>query len=76
MFKVIDGGNKNKIVDAKAGETILITLITGKIEKVIISDINKIGVEGFDVNLKSQPLTFYPFNNILKIVKYNNLEGG
>lgn len=74
MLKLIDGGNKIKIVGAKVGDTIFITLISGKTEKVVISELNKLGVEGFDVNLKTQPLTFYPYSAILKVTKFNPVE--
>lgn len=76
MLKVIDGGKETLVAGAKAGDEVLIHLTSGKSDRVILNKIDKIGVEGFDINLISKPLTFYPYNNILKIVKCNNLNEG
>lgn len=69
-LSVITSEMNQKIAGTSIGETILVHLTTGKVEKVVLSEISKLGVEGFDVDLKSQPLTFYPYNNILKIKKF------
>jgi malate/lactate dehydrogenase len=73
-MNLIQGGKKQELAGAKIGETILVHLITGKIEKVILSDITKTGIEGFEVDLKDRPLTFYPYTAILKVKKYNELS--
>lgn len=71
---IIQGGKKQLLAGAKAGDTVTILLITGKVEKILISDINKTGIEGFELDLKDRPLTFYPFTAIIKLKKYNELE--
>lgn len=74
-LKVIDGGKKAKIAGATIGETVLVHLTSNKVEMIVLSEITKIGIEGFEVNLKNRPLTFYPYNNILKIKKFSEIEG-
>lgn len=69
-MNVINGGKGIKIAGAKIGETVWVHLINGRAEKVLLSEINRNGIEGFEVSLKNQPLTFYPFSNIVKIKKY------
>jgi len=69
-MELIQGGKTDKIAGCKIGEIIWIHLSNGRAEKIILSDITRIGIEGFEADLKSQPLTFYPYNNIIKIKKY------
>ena len=71
-MQVLNGGNRNTIAGAKVGDTILVVLNSNKVEKIILNEIKRNGVEGFDVNLIGKPLTFYPFHNILKIKRYVN----
>lgn len=66
---IIQGGSSPKIADAKIGDTILIYLHSGKVEKALLASISKIGIEVFEVELLDNPLTFYPFTSILKIKK-------
>jgi len=73
-MNIIQGGKIQLLAGAKVGETILVHLINGKIEKVNLLEIIKYGIEGIDLNLSSQPLTFYPFSAIIKIRKYNEIE--
>ena len=75
-MEVISGGKDIKIVDARIGETVFIHLINGKVEKVLLNDITKIGIEGFEVDLRNRPLTFYPFTAIIKVKKYYEIEQG
>jgi hypothetical protein len=75
-MQVIQGGKSQQIAGAKVGEHIWIHLITGRAEKVLLSDITRYGVEGFQVDIQEQPLTFYPFTAILKIKKNNELTKG
>lgn len=69
---IIKGGN-DKIADSKIGETVLIHLINGKTEKVILSEIKKIGIEAFHIDLMTKPLTFYPYTSIIKVTKFIEL---
>lgn len=62
-------GNK-KIAGASVGELVWVHLTSGKAEKVMLSEINRNGIEGVEVDLKNQPLTFYPFSNIIKVKKH------
>lgn len=73
-MQVIQGGKTTSIAGAKVGEAIAIHLLSGKIERGILSDVTKVGIEAFNVDLTNQPLTFYPFNTIVKITKYNELQ--
>lgn len=66
-------GDGNKIADCKIGETILIHLINGKVEKAVLNEIKKIGIEAFHVDLTYKPLTFYPYTSIIKITKFIEL---
>jgi hypothetical protein len=75
-MEVIQGGKSLKIAGAKIGEAVWVHLTNGRAEKVILSDITRTGIEGFEVDLKSQPLTFYPYNSILKIKKYVEMIQG
>lgn len=68
----IINGNK-KLAGASIGEAVNIHLITGKIEKVILTSIDKVGIEGLEANLSNQPLTFYPFTAIVKIKKFTEI---
>jgi hypothetical protein len=70
---VIQGGKGNKIAGCRVGETISIFLMTGMVDKVVLTDITRIGIEGHNVGLKDSPLTFYPYYNILKIKKYTEV---
>lgn len=70
---IIKGG-PSKIAGAKEGEIILIYLLSGKIEKGILSDVTRVGIEAFHIDLKNKPLTFYPFNTIVKVIKYIETE--
>lgn len=74
-MELIQGGKGSRIAGAKIGDCILITLITGKVEKTILSGRDRDGIEAFNLEIKSQPLTFYPYNNILKVTKYNPEPG-
>lgn len=73
-MEIISGGKSNKIAGASIGETILIYLLSGKIEKGILNDVNRVGIEAFHIDLKNKPLTFYPFNTIVKVIKYIEIE--
>lgn len=68
-MNIINGGSP-KIAGAKVGETVLIYLLSGKVEKGILNDVTRIGIEAFYIDLKNKPLTFYPFNTIVKVIKY------
>lgn len=70
---MLQGGGVKMVVGCRPGETIWIHLITGKAEKVVLSDITRTGIEGFEVDLKNQPLTFYPYTSILKIKKFTEI---
>lgn len=72
-MQIINGGKSSIIAGARIGEAILIHLITGKIEKVLLNSISRDGIEGFEIDLKSQPLTFYPFTAIIKVKKYTEI---
>lgn len=69
-MRVLDGGGSIKIAGAKVGEAINILLLNNKTETVILSDLTRYGIEGFQVNLKDQPAAFYPYASILKVSKY------
>lgn len=73
-MKIVDPSYKITLAGANIGDTILIRLSTNIVEKVILNDVTQFGIEGFDINLKDQPLVFYPFNAIIKITKYNAIE--
>lgn len=68
-------GSGPLIVDARAGDTILVTLTNNKIETVVLFKVNRHGIEGYQVNLSTRPLTFYPFPAIIKITKFNEVQG-
>lgn len=72
-MNVITGGSP-KIAGANYGDTVLIYLISGKVEKGILNNVSRTGIEAFHVDLKNEPLTFYPFNNIIKVIKYTENE--
>lgn len=74
-MNVISGNGKNQIAGAKVGELVWVHLTNQKVEKVMLSEIKRNGIEGFEVDLKDRPLTFYPFDNILKIKKYTEIQG-
>lgn len=65
---IINGGAA-LIVGANAGDLIYVHLTTLKTEHVILNKVTRYGIEGFDNNLLSKPLTFFPFNNIIKVTK-------
>lgn len=67
---IIQGGRGNQIAGARVGETISVHLIIGSVERIVLTEISRNGVEGLQVDLKDSPLTFYPYSNILKIKKY------
>lgn len=73
-MKLIEGTGNILIVGAKRGDSVLITTLSGKIEKIMLNNVSRYGIEGFDLNLTNQPLTFYPFSTILKVKKFNDLE--
>lgn len=70
---VVQGGGKPKIAGAKIGEVVWVHLSTGKVEKILLTDVTRIGIEGLEVDLKSQPLTFYPYANIIKVKKHTEI---
>jgi len=72
-MNLINGDGSKMVAGCRAGETVWLTLITGKSEKVVLVDITRLGIEGFEGNLKDQPLTFYPYSSILKVRKYVEL---
>ena len=71
---IIQGAGKTKIAGAKVGDLVWIHLITGKVEKVLLNDITRLGIEGFEVDLNTRPLTFYPFTAIIKIKKFTETQ--
>ena len=73
-MKLIEGGGTSTIAGAKVGDTIMVYLTTNKVEKLLLSKVTKIGIEGFELSLKERPLAFYPFTDIIKIKKHNQLE--
>ena len=72
-MKVVDSSREQRIAGCKLGETIWVHLISGKAEKIILTDISRLGIEGLEANLSSQPLTFYPFTSIIKIKKFTDI---
>lgn len=65
------GGNRGiQIAGAKIGDCINILMLHGKTEQVILSSVDRNGIEGFQVLLKGQPAAFYPFAGILKVTKF------
>lgn len=66
-------GSGPKIAGAKLGDVVLVHLINNQVDRIILMAITRIGIEGCNVNIKESPLTFYPFNNILKIKKYSEV---
>lgn len=71
---IVQGGGKPKIAGAALGDIVWVHLTNGKAEKILLTGITRHGVEGNEVDLKSSPLTFYPFNNIIKIKKHSELK--
>lgn len=69
----IVNGKGPKIAGAAVGDLVYVHLTTGKAEKIMLTAITRNGVEGVEVDLKSSPLTFYPFSNIIKIKKHTEL---
>lgn len=69
---IIQGGGK-LVAGANAGDKIYIHLTTGKTEHIILSEVNRYGVEGFNTNLLDKTLTFFPFSAIIKITKDSTL---
>lgn len=67
-------GNKADIAGARIGDSVLLHLITGKTEKILLNSVSKIGIEGFQLDLSSRPLTFYPYTAIIKVTKYTEIE--
>lgn len=57
------------LVGIKRGEEAIITFHDGSRAYIILDDLSRNGIHGFDVSLKSKPLTFYPFAGIKKLVK-------
>lgn len=73
-MNLIQGGKKVEIAGAKIGDTVLVHLTSNKLEKIVLADVTKIGIEGFQVDLMTRPLTFYPYTAIIKVTKYNEIE--
>jgi malate/lactate dehydrogenase len=71
---LIQGGKKIQIAGAKIGDTIMVHLTSNKLEKIVLADVNKIGIEGFQIDLMLRPLTFYPYTAIIKVTKFNDVE--
>lgn len=70
---IVQGGGKAKIAGAALGDMVWVHLTNGKAEKILLTAITRHGIEGMEVDLKSSPLTFYPFSNIIKIKKHTEL---
>lgn len=69
-MEIVNGTGSRKIVGAHIGERITILMLSGKSEDIILSEVLRHGLEGFQVQLKGQPLAFYPFASILKVTKF------
>jgi len=67
-------GDGPMLAGAKIGEHILVTLTSGSVERVVYSDMNKYGIEGHSTKILNNPLQFFPFANILKVVKDKPME--
>lgn len=65
----IINGSGPLIAGATPGELIYVHLTTLKTEHVILNKVTRYGIEGFDNNLLNKPLTFFPFNNIIKVTR-------
>ena len=70
---VLKGGGKPKIAGAALGDIIWVHLINGKSEKILLTDVTRNGIEGYEVDLKASPLTFYPFTSIMKVNKHTEI---
>lgn len=68
-MEIVSSGSR-KIAGAKIGDCITILMLNGKAEHVLLSIIDRNGIEGFQVQLKGQPAAFYPFASILKVTKF------
>lgn len=69
-MEIISGGKTAKIAGSKIGDAINVLMLHGKVEVIILSHIDRYGIEGFQIHMKSQPAAFYPWAGILKITKY------
>lgn len=60
--------------EAKINEKIEIRLSNNTTKIIKLKQITTYGLEGEDVNLIENPLTFYPFHNIISIKKHKMEE--
>jgi hypothetical protein len=74
MSKVYYVDFSSQIAGTQVGEVISVHLVTGKIEKILLNKVSRNGIEGFELDLNTQPLTFYPYTAIIKIKKYTELK--
>jgi hypothetical protein len=73
-MEIVGNSGNRRIAGAKIGDCINILMLHGKTETIILSDIDRNGIEGFQVQLKGQPAAFYPFAGILKVTKFEEVK--
>lgn len=59
------------IAGAKKGDIIAVRLSDNTVKLIILEEIKTFGIEGYNKYISNQPLTFFPFHNIISISKNN-----
>ena len=62
------------ISGAKKGDIILVEFTNNRIRRVRLSEVKTHGIEGNIIEIKTNPLKFFPFHNIISIELKENYD--
>jgi len=57
---------------SRIGDVVEVALTNGQTKIIELTEVKTYGIEGKVTTVKSFPLTFYPFSNIVSITKHYN----